>query len=418
MRMPPVIQKGTAVNPISSTASGDTGSDSRALQDSGLTIDVLHAGDHRDALGIWRTFEETLNDVPLMCSADWTAAWLQAFGDVIPHWFVIGRDSQTGAPAGICLITRGVAQKDGPVPVRSLHLGTAGEPDEDSVCVEYNDVLTAPAFRSQFCARLREFLNTRPGADQWNLDGVTEDLAAAFDRPDAPLLRRQETTYWFDLAAARRRNRTVLEDLRSATRRKIRRAREAAGELTVEWSDSLPVAIDIFEELMDLHQAHWNAQGKPGCYSSRRFTAFHEALITHLIPRNQMAFVRVRAEGQTLGCVQLLLDRNRALVYQCGRTSRSDVSSPGVLTDYLAMEECLARGIDAYDFLPVATQHKRHLSNSSRSIIWARKRHRRLRFVLLDTARQLKHSKLLQKLRTGMPGGARCADRNRESADS
>jgi hypothetical protein len=364
-----------------------------------VTLDVREASDRMFALGEWRSLEERLGHVPLMCSVDWTTAWLDAFGDLVPHWFVLARESSTNNVVGACLVTRGVAQKDGPLPIRTLHLGTAGEPDADSVCVEYNDLLVEPAAKAAFYKALRQHFESQPKIDQWNLDGVTEDLAGRFDSSTEQLQRRVEASYWFDLTIPREKGTRVLDELRSATRRKIKHCLKGVGDVTVEWSESLSEATDIFSEMIDLHQAHWNSIGKPGCYASERFTRFHEAVLARLIPDQRMAFVRVRASGQTLGCVQLLIDRNRVLLYQCGRTLDESVPSPGVLTDYLAMEASLDRGFDAYDFLPVETQHKRHLSNQSTAIVWAKHRHPRLKFALLNTARKLKHSSLTQRLK-------------------
>lgn len=360
-----------------------------------LTLDVREAGDQMFALGEWRALESRLRDVPLMCSFDWTTAWLDAFGDLIHHWFVLARDSMTGRIVGACLVTRGVAQKDGPLPVRSLHLGTAGEPDADSVCVEYNDILVEPGVQTQFCTALRDHFESQSGIDQWNLDGVSEQMADDFGGSTALLELRRETAHWFDLTVTREKGTRVLDEIRSATRRKIKRSLESLGDVTIEWSESLAEATDIFGEMIELHQAHWNSLGKPGCYVSDRFTRFHETLLSRLVPDQRMVFVRVRSSGQTLGCVQLLNDRNRALLYQCGRSLDNAALSPGVVVDCLAMEACLERGFDAYDFLPVETQHKRHLSNRSSRIVWAHQRRTRLKFTVLNAARTLK-----QKLKT------------------
>ncbi|MHC4878684.1 MAG: GNAT family N-acetyltransferase [Planctomycetota bacterium] len=370
-----IIEQSSPVSPASGTR---------------LSLDVREASDRMFALAEWQSLETRLGSVPLMCSTDWTAAWLDAFGDLIPHSFVLARESSTENVVGACLVTRGVAQKDGPLPIRTLHLGTAGEPDADSVWVEYNDLLVEPAAREAFCEELRQYLQSQPKIDQWNLDGVSEELADYFDSSTQQLQRRVETSCWFDLTVPRKKGTRVLDELRSATRRKIKHCLKVASDVTVEWSESLDEATDMFSEMVDLHQAHWNSVGMPGCYVSDRFTRFHEALIARLIPEQRMAFVRVRALGRTVGCVQLFFDRDRALLYQCGRTLDSGVPSPGVLTDYLAMEACLDHGFDAYDFLPVETQHKRHLSNQSNSIVWAKRRHPRLKFAALNAARQLK----------------------------
>ena len=360
--------------------------------DIALSLDVREASDREFALNEWRSLEAQQNAVPLTCSADWTEAWIDAYGDLVSHWFVLAKEATSGRTAGVCLVTRGVGQKDGPLPVRSLHLGTAGEPEADSVCVEYNDVLVEPNAHPEFCRLLGLYFKEHRGIDQWNIDGADEQLVAEFDaEAEPPLTRRTEVAHWFDLTVPRGNGTRVLDELRSSTRRKVKRSLEAYGELSVDWSQSLNEATDIFGDLVDLHQARWNAVGKPGSYASERFIRFHEALLVRLVPEQRMFFVRVRSGVETVGCVQLFNDRNRALLYQCGWAPAEGKRSPGVVVDYLAMEECLSRGFDAYDFLAYETQHKRHLSNRCSNLIWAYRRRPRLRFSLLNAARNLKH---------------------------
>ena len=154
---------------------------------------------------------------------------------------------------------------------------------------------------------------------------------------------------------------------------------------------TLNEAVDTFSEMVELHQARWTSVGKPGSYSSKRFTAFHEELLSKLVPQGRMAFVRVRSGEDTIGIVQLFIEHRRALLYQCGWSVADRTRSPGVVVDYLAMEECLKQGLDAYDFLAFATQHKRHLANMSTDIVWATRRHPRLKFAVVDQARKVRN---------------------------
>ena len=356
-----------------------------------VSLEVRSYADRTDTLTLWSELEQRIGDRGLTCSTDWTEAWLNAYGDLVPHWFLLARDSETNTLRGICLITEGIAQKDGPFSIRTLHVGTAGEPDADSVCVEYNRLLVEPDFEPAFAHLIAAYLEQQPGVDQWNLDGIAEADLAAFQSPENNLQLRVEPAFGFDLTIPRSASSNVLGQFRSATRRKVKRSLETYENLEVDWAASLDDAVDVFGEMIDLHQARWNAAGKPGSYSSPRVTAFHEELLSRLVPQGRMAFVRVRSASGTVGIVQLLIDRHRALLYQCGWNPGSGKQSPGVVVDYLAMEECLKQGLDAYDFLAFATQHKRHLANMSTDIVWAKKQHPRLKFVVVDQARRIRN---------------------------
>jgi hypothetical protein len=339
----------------------------------------------------WRQLESQMPHVPLACSSIWTETWLNAYEDLVPHRFAELRDEQNRL-RGLCLITEGVAQKDGPLPLRTLHIGTAGEPENDSVCVEYNSLLVDDEYHNQFASHLAAWFRSQRGLDQWNLDGFHESELEVWTDHTNSLDVRREATHWFDLSIPRASGIDVLSSYRSATRRKVKRSLEAYSNLTTEWAESIDHATDIFGEMVELHQSRWKALGKPGSYASGRFVRFHEEMLARLVPEQRLVLCRVRSNAGTVGCVQLFENNNRALLYQCGWAPSDSKSSPGVVVDHLAMEECLKRGFDAYDFLAYETQHKRLLSNASCNLVWARHRNPSWKFTALNAARGLKQA--------------------------
>ena len=356
-----------------------------------LSLGMRPSSDRAEALQLWAELEQRIGHLGLPCSVDWTEAWLNAYGDLVPHTFLLARDSETSTLQGICLICEGVGHKEGPIGIRTLHVGPAGEPDSESVCVEYNRLLVAPEFEGAFAKLIVEHLESRSGFDQWNVDGIATAKLAAFHQHESNLKLRVEPAYGFDFAKAKAEKTNVLTQFKSATRRKVKRSLKELDDVSVEWAATLNEAIDAFNEMVELHQTRWTSVGKPGSYSSKRFTAFHEELLSKLVPQGRMAFVRVRSGGETIGIVQLFIEHRRALLYQCGWSNADKTRSPGVVVDYLAMEECLSHGLDAYDFLAFATQHKRHLANMSTDIVWAKKQHPRLKFVVVDHARRIRN---------------------------
>ena len=344
----------------------------------------------RDVFEQWRALEMQIGDDSLMCSADWTQTWLTHYGDLVPHRFAVARAD--GKVCGVCLLTAGVAQKDGPFPVRSVHVGTAGEPDADNVCVEYNRLLIDEGLHAEFVHILTAHLAAEAAWDEIRLDGFARsDAEALFDQ--CRLFQvREAAAFYHDLAAARDSGSTVLEQLGYATRKNIRKNLKAYGKLQIEWAESVQHAEHIFDEMVRLHQARWTSAGEPGAYASRRFYAFHQALLRRLVPQQRAVMFRVRCGTETVGCVQMFIDRNRALSYQGGSAAYEGKLSPGLVVDYLCMEECLRRGLDAYDFLCGGSHHKQKLSTSSTSLVWARLRRPRAKFFVLAAARGLKRA--------------------------
>jgi len=82
---------------------------------------------------IWKDLEARYDPAGLATSWSWTGTWLDAYGDAIDHWVVIAEHDNE--PVGIALLTRGLAQRRGPLPVRTFHIGTAGEAPGEGVWI-------------------------------------------------------------------------------------------------------------------------------------------------------------------------------------------------------------------------------------------------------------------------------------------
>ncbi len=351
-------------------------------------ITWLPGSEVESCLREWAALEERLGDVPLACSLDWTHIWLEHYGDLVPHRFAIGRID--GQVVGICLVTEGVEQREGPFRIRTVHLGTSGEPDAESVCVEYNDLLAEPQHRAAFAEALLREINSQRGWESFCLDGFAAQDDPLTMQNISPTTRRESLSYYFDLAELRQNGGEILDRLGRSTRKSVKRNRNAYGDVSVDWSETVEEAESIFADLMRLHQARWTALGEPGAYASERFCRFHRSLIQCLVPQGRMAFFRVRQGHETIGCLQLFVDRNRILQYQSGWVPPESNRSPGILVDYLALQECFDRGYDAYDFLGGGSRHKQGLSTDHHVLLWSQVRRPGWKFAVLGAGRVCK----------------------------
>lgn len=358
--------------------------------DSPLHLDFLPSTAAARVLPDWRRLEEKLNSPALMCSHSWTETWVEHYGDLVPHQFVLAyKGSEL---CGAALLTHGVGQKTGPFPVRTVHLGTAGEPEPDSVCVEYNRLLVEKKHQTAFLRALIADIDQRPGWDELCLDGFEDGEIDPRLVADGSWQVTASPSHYFDLTTARRAGTDALSQLGYATRKNIRKNLKAYGRLTTEWAEGVEDAASIFDDLVRLHQSRWQEAGRPGAYASRRFHQFHRGLLEKLVPAGRMGLFRVCCGDAVIGCVQLLIDGNRVLVYQGGSAPYDGKLSPGVIVDYLCLEECLARGFDAYDFLRGDSHHKQKLSTNSNRLVWFARRRPRLKFAVVETARRWKHT--------------------------
>ena len=327
---------------------------------------------HESAEGLeqWSTLEQRLDFCRLMASRVWVETWLRHYGDLIDcRILVFERD---GVVEGLALVVTSREYQQGPFRLVTGHLGTAGEPDAESVCVEYNALLVNPKYEVDFYDGLVDQLGQQKEWDELRLDGFsTTDLQPLLDRLPAGEVKHRESRY-FDFAVAREGGKDVISCLGKSTRANLRRRLREYGELDCTWAESLSEALEIFEELVQLHQERWTAVGEPGAFASRRFREFQEELITRLFLEDRCVLFRVRHEGTTVGCLMLLVDQNRLLDYLSGFVSFELKPSPGLVTHQQCMQAALDRGYDAYDFLVGDKRHKANLGTDSAELVWVR----------------------------------------------
>lgn len=333
----------------------------------------------------------------LAASWAWTETWLDHFGDTVEAELVAveepGRSAAT--PLAVALLTVGTERRRG-VPVRHAHIGTAGEPQADTVYVERNALHAPPERRAEVARTLVAHLQDAGGWDELRLDGFVPDdaaaLAAAPALGPAGIELDRKPSPWTDLAAIRDAGGDdVVAALRSGPRRRVRQTLRAFDGLELEWADDTTTAHAFLDELATLHQARWTAEGRPGAFSSARFTAFHHAAVARLgVAGDQPGaiVVRVRAAGNTtVGCLMAYVDGPDVLFYQSGlaRFERS-AQRAGHAAHALLMQECLQRGYGVYDFLPGEARYKDELATGEGELVWGTARARHLRARLLSGA--------------------------------
>ena len=367
-----------------------------------LRLEVLGPQALPDVMKLWREAEARLSNQRLMCSSVWTETWLKHYGSLVPHRFAIARRGDLCC--GVALLTSGVNQFDGPMPLRTWHLGTAGEPDADSVCIEYNSLLVRDEDRIDFTRQLVGWIDSQSDCDQAYFDGfASHDIAPLLaDNPKAVVLRKPSP--YFDLRAAREANVEPIELLGAPTRANLRRSLRKLGQPTGEWAASAERAEEMLHRMIERHQARWNALGEPGSYASRRFREFHFDLVHRLVPIGAMGMYRVTSPAGILGCAQIFIDDNRALLYQSGWSPQPGNVSPGLVVDYLCLAECQRRGLDQFDFMAGTSDYKRHLSTHAAELAWVTWRRPRLKFALLDNLRWIKRT--LAGVEESLRGGA------------
>ena len=348
-----------------------------------LSVTVLGREDRLSARKVWLELERQVGDVGLACSWDWTDVWLDHFGDVVDHDFVVV--SEGSVPRAVILLTRGVGRTRHRVPVKTLHFGTAGEPAEDAVYVEYNRVLVVPGMRRAAAGAVLSVIHEDDSWDELRLDGFAPEDAEPFLAADTNLQPRFEPCPTVDLRSADQRNGDVLAILTSNTRYQVRRSVRAFERVEGHWAETIDDAFDILSELVQLHQRRWREAGRPGVFASERFLEFHRSLLGRLFSKGAVCLYRARSPLGTIGCLYSFIERGNVFSYQLGLARFGDNKmKPGFVTHALCMQESYERGLSDYNFLADASPWKRELATAERQLVWAVASRPRLKIRLAD----------------------------------
>ncbi|MEO8592829.1 MAG: GNAT family N-acetyltransferase [Candidatus Solibacter sp.] len=180
--------------------------------------------------------------------------------------------------------------------------------------------------------------------------------------------------------------------LRSNIRAQIRRTvriYETQAPIVTEMAHDVASAMDIYRELIDLHQASWTTRKKDGAFATEYFREFHRKLIEKRIHSGEIQLLRVRCAGKTIGCLYNFVFRGTVYFYQSGLAYSDDNRvKPGYVCHAEAIRLSAETGADAYDFMAGSDEYKQRLATHQRSMIWARVQKPKLKFRIERLARR------------------------------
>jgi CelD/BcsL family acetyltransferase involved in cellulose biosynthesis len=353
-------------------------------QNAAVSIRILEKGEISAVAPIWKDLERRVGCAGFACSWTWTETWLRHYGDTVDYRFAIGEHD--GEPCGVVLLTKSV-ERDKRVPIRTVHLGTAGEPPGEGVYVECNRILVTREAKADFARSLVATIKQDRDWDQLMLDGFVAEDAELVLAAEPGLHARHESCPVIDLRPALEQGGQAVDLLSSSSRYKVRRSIRGFGDIETDWAETPDQALAILDELIPLHQERWQAAGQPGVFSSDRFTGFHRDLIERLAGSGVVLF-RVRGDQGTIGCLYNLIDNKSVLSYQSGFAAFADNKlRPGFVCHTLCMQASVERGYEEYNFLEGGSSFKTELSTDERALIWATGRRRRARWLVAEGLR-------------------------------
>jgi Acetyltransferase (GNAT) domain len=342
-----------------------------------MLLEIVPSSERSTAEERWQRLEQHIGNPPLKSSWVWINTWLKHFGDDILHTFAFG--TKAGETHGAALITRRRIPSTLPL-LRTVSLGTAGEPFDERTFIHYNQLLVTSGDLYPFAVCLMDWI----AQIKWSilrLDGFITEHANALMKVGKNTGIEFEVTSWpafsFNLQdEVRGQGRDCINRLSHDTRHKLRRSMRAFenkfGPRSIEWAQTAAQANDILEELTELHTSRWIGKWETGALYTNRLKRYHKDLVDTLFPRKAIIF-RVKYGDTTIGChLNLIEETGHIANHRSGFryfTNDNKLKS-GYVTNILFMEEAKKRGYTKFDLLSGHEYYKRLITNSESSLYW------------------------------------------------
>jgi hypothetical protein len=217
-----------------------------------LPVEAHAATDWPQVAGIWAEVAAESPYTTFFLSPEWVGAWIEVFGASLPVEILVFRSPQRAV--GICLLVRRTLS-NGPIRIRCVFLNTAGENEDESPIVEFNNLLCLADWEQAIATALISYIKMQPWDEIW-LNGFCRGLPLdALRRASSGLTvkRAVRTTFFVDLKRIRESGAAYETFLRSTGRARLRQSLRAWGETEVVTPEGFPDALRMLHDLVDLH---------------------------------------------------------------------------------------------------------------------------------------------------------------------
>lgn len=244
------------------------------------------------------------------------------------------------------------------------------------VCSEYLGLIVRRKAEEQVVPALLAFL-----FDHWHhawdmlrwtdlpSDGVEVPLIRTFledrqllfaQQPGCTNLRVQLPATWDE----------YLAQLSSKRRTKLRRViREFDDLAAVEYFD--PECVEEFsrawDEMRELHNAHWQSEGQRGLFTIPQFNAFHSELARAYFERQMLVLGGLRVGGEAVASCYGIRLNETVYEYQRGHRPSWIASRPGHALQFHLFRRMMEQGVRCWDYLRGDYPHKRDWATDERN---------------------------------------------------
>jgi hypothetical protein len=281
---------------------------------------------------------------------------------------------------------------------RGWFVNTTGIPAFDRIYIEYNGFLCKHPEAFRFIDILKSLPDPwdefyLPGLDIRSFPGTAVLLDDIF--PYKTIVDDDLLSPFVDLDRIRARDGDYLSLLSVNTRAQIHRSYrlcEKTEPVRFEIAQDTWSAMDIYNELVCLHEDAWTKRSQEGAFSSDYLFQFHKQLIQRRFEYDEIQLLRIKSGHNTLGCLYNFVYRSNVYFYQSGINYNLDKRlKPGLVAHVEAIRHNAIAGHKIYDFLGGGSRYKMSLATHHNRLIWIRLQKPLLQFKIENALKTLKH---------------------------
>lgn len=263
-------------------------------------------------------------------------------------------------------------------------LGT-GESKKDKVCSEFLDFIVHKERKEEVTKVMFEYLlNNISCWDILNLESLLDDsnllrYISVQKNARLQLWKTSNNGCGYNYSVLSGDWDTYING-RGKHRKSLRQARKNImkyGNIGVRICDDETSLSEDIRSFIRLHQLRWNSLGKPGCFSSRKFTQFHQGLAHSLLKKGRLFLQLLEINGKPEVCEYSFEYNRRLFIYQSGFNPQlaRNISIGHLSMSYL-VENAFVKGIKEIELLRGGESHKERWARDKRlvfNIVIARK---------------------------------------------
>jgi len=315
---------------------------------------VQEKNEFYDLKAAWNALFEDSVHKEISLTWEWLYTWWEIFCEGCNLFIIVVMFDE--CVVGIAPLLFRERKKIG-ITTKCIELLGSGEDLEDEICSDYLGFILKKGQEEVSSQKIFEYILSSPSQwDEINLKDIFEDSSefkvfkkcinddykySVEYRTKCPFVELPKQWDEF-LAGSKKRKKHIKVRINTLNR---------VGNVSYECVKDKNKVLELFPEIIRLHQLRWESAGHPGCFSSYKFTSFHKELILRFFGDRfaQVEFLKI--DNEYVACWYYFKCKDRLYAYLSGCiTDKYESIGLGSALTIFSIRQAISDGIKYYDY--------------------------------------------------------------------